>query len=174
MGLERIGLVQYLTNFAKNGYDTMEFVRDIYGVNALLDIGIVLKGHQTKLMHEIRKLQEDDDDDGTNEDEEGGDEGYAVTQTTMRQNGDGGDGKTAHKETESEDLYQYAAPSNTKGAVPYNVPYNKNDDDIVDVIDRRPTLNGIEQKYENDDDDEDEDAIYKKGANKTKGSKNDT
>ena len=58
--LELLGLSQYLANFISNGYETLEFVKDIHDENDLLEIAISAEEHQKKLMMEIRLLQNDE------------------------------------------------------------------------------------------------------------------
>ena len=54
--LNDIGFGQYYNNFAQNGFDNLDFVKQIQNVNTLKDIGIDLKGHQLKLLNEIENL----------------------------------------------------------------------------------------------------------------------
>eukprot|EP01083_Nonionella_stella_P126902 384366_1 len=54
--LQSIGLEQYLTLFIQNGYDSLDFIKEISDVNQLSEIGVHLKGHQTKLMTQIQRL----------------------------------------------------------------------------------------------------------------------
>eukprot|EP01084_Bolivina_argentea_P058568 106950_1 len=51
-----IGLPQYLEYFVSNGYESMEFVKEIVTEEQLYDIGIVKKDHQVKILAEIKRL----------------------------------------------------------------------------------------------------------------------
>eukprot|EP01084_Bolivina_argentea_P067278 122546_1 len=55
--LSEVGFPEYYDAFVSNGYDAMDVIMAIENKNDLNEIGIVLKGHQTKLLFEIRKLQ---------------------------------------------------------------------------------------------------------------------
>eukprot|EP01083_Nonionella_stella_P055998 147663_1 len=54
--LKSLSLSQYADTFAVNGYETMDFVKEINDVQQLEDIGIVLKGHQVKIINAIKRL----------------------------------------------------------------------------------------------------------------------
>eukprot|EP01083_Nonionella_stella_P180308 642585_1 len=54
----KVKLPQYVSNFADNGYDSMEFVCDISTVDQLIEIGVTLRGHQTRIFAELKKLKE--------------------------------------------------------------------------------------------------------------------
>ena len=58
---DTVKLPQYIDNFLQNGYDSFDIIKEM-DVNQLIDIDIVLKGHQFKLQHEILKLRENNDD----------------------------------------------------------------------------------------------------------------
>ena len=55
-----IKLPQYYDYFVSNGYESLEFIKDIKSVDKLICIGIELKGHQTRLMAGIDRLRGDD------------------------------------------------------------------------------------------------------------------
>eukprot|EP01083_Nonionella_stella_P058502 153178_1 len=52
-----VKLPQYVPNFTDNGYETMQFVCDISSVDELIDIGITLRGHQTRILAELKKFK---------------------------------------------------------------------------------------------------------------------
>ena len=58
--LQSIGLVQYLKNFQLNGYDSLEFVKEIHNLSELIDIEIIDEHDQFKLLNEIVKLRNHD------------------------------------------------------------------------------------------------------------------
>ena len=60
--LDGIHLSQYLDHFTQNGYESLEFIREIDNKSQLEEIGILLTGHKTKLMVAIRKLKPKSDD----------------------------------------------------------------------------------------------------------------
>ena len=51
-----VELPQYYDNFGNFGYESLRFIKEISKKEQLEDIGVVIKGHQTKLMAEIAKL----------------------------------------------------------------------------------------------------------------------
>eukprot|EP01083_Nonionella_stella_P116275 345365_1 len=51
-----VHLPQYCDSFVQNGYHDMEFVRDIQNKSDLEDIGITKKGHQTRIIAQIKFL----------------------------------------------------------------------------------------------------------------------
>lgn len=51
-----VELPQYYDNFINYGYESLRFIKEISTKEQLEDIGVVIKGHQTKLMAEIAKL----------------------------------------------------------------------------------------------------------------------
>ena len=67
--VEKVELAQYYDAFFNNGYTSLHIIKSISNKQDLIEIGITLKGHQTKIMSEIKKLNEqnnDDDSDGSN------------------------------------------------------------------------------------------------------------
>eukprot|EP01084_Bolivina_argentea_P179198 309666_1 len=52
-----VGLPKYHDAFISNGYESLEFIKEIKNKAELDEIGIKLKGHQTKIMSEINKLK---------------------------------------------------------------------------------------------------------------------
>eukprot|EP01084_Bolivina_argentea_P139236 244949_1 len=56
-----VGLEQYYDIFIKNGYESLEFIKNIESKGELWDIGIKLKGHQTHILAEIKKLNSEND-----------------------------------------------------------------------------------------------------------------
>ena len=50
---------EYFRTFISNGYQSLDFVKEIKTVRDLEDIGVCLKGHQTAILAAIRKLQSD-------------------------------------------------------------------------------------------------------------------
>lgn len=61
--LNNAGFDQYYNNFAQNGFDNLDFIKQIQNVDTLKDIGIELKGHQLKLLSEIEKLTSTNDNE---------------------------------------------------------------------------------------------------------------
>eukprot|EP01084_Bolivina_argentea_P193046 331272_1 len=55
--LESIGMVQYYESFITNNYESKEDIIKIKTKQQLQNIGISLKGHQTKMLADIRRLQ---------------------------------------------------------------------------------------------------------------------
>eukprot|EP01084_Bolivina_argentea_P059818 109275_1 len=53
----------YYSNFVDNGYEQLEFVKEIKNDKQLSDIDIKLKGHQGKILSEIKKLQKQFEND---------------------------------------------------------------------------------------------------------------
>eukprot|EP01083_Nonionella_stella_P300274 1024163_1 len=58
--LESIGLAQYDEMFRSNGYESLDLMMVMENKQDLEDIGIVLKGHQKKILFELSKLKSDD------------------------------------------------------------------------------------------------------------------
>ena len=58
-----VHLPQYYELLVMNGYESLDFVKEIKDRDELSTIGIILKGHQTKFLAAIRKLQLIDDDE---------------------------------------------------------------------------------------------------------------
>ena len=54
---KEVELPQYFDNFGSFGYESLSFVKAIKQKAELEEIGIIAKGHQTKLMSEIEKLE---------------------------------------------------------------------------------------------------------------------
>eukprot|EP01084_Bolivina_argentea_P113310 201975_1 len=54
--LSLIKLPQYFDAFISNGYESLNFIKEISNKTELFEIGVELKGHQTKLLAEIKKL----------------------------------------------------------------------------------------------------------------------
>eukprot|EP01083_Nonionella_stella_P071847 193254_1 len=54
--LEKLGVSQYVNNFAVNGYETLNFVKEINDAKQLEDIDVVLKGHQIKILNAVKQL----------------------------------------------------------------------------------------------------------------------
>eukprot|EP01083_Nonionella_stella_P180633 644594_1 len=52
-----VGFPQYVDNFVLNGYDSFQIVMDIEDTQALVDIGITLKGHQQRIIKQISLLR---------------------------------------------------------------------------------------------------------------------
>ena len=51
-----VSLPQYYETFIVNGYDTLEKIKLIENKKELQRMGIVLKGHQTKIMADVNRL----------------------------------------------------------------------------------------------------------------------
>ena len=49
---------KYYDAFVTNGYQSLDFIKEIEGKSDLADIGITLKGHQVKIFSQIKKLKE--------------------------------------------------------------------------------------------------------------------
>ena len=54
--LNSFGLGQYHNNFSQNGYDTIEFIKDIFEHDQLIEIGIKSEQDRNKILLEIAKL----------------------------------------------------------------------------------------------------------------------
>ena len=54
----KVGLVQYFENFIKEGYETMDIIREITMESELDDIGIISEVDQHRIMTEIKKLSD--------------------------------------------------------------------------------------------------------------------
>ena len=52
-----VNLEQYTDNFIQNGYESLAFIQDIGNVDQLSDIGIKKRGHQTRILAQIRRLR---------------------------------------------------------------------------------------------------------------------
>eukprot|EP01084_Bolivina_argentea_P177889 307607_1 len=52
-----VKLPQYVSNFADNGYETVQSVCDISTVENLAEIGVTLVGHQTRILAQVKKLK---------------------------------------------------------------------------------------------------------------------
>ena len=60
--LQSIGFAQYLKNFQLNGYDSLDFIKEIYNVSELIDIDITDEQDKLKLLNEIVELRVHDFD----------------------------------------------------------------------------------------------------------------
>merc|ERR1712228_470805 len=49
---------KYFQAFVVNGYQSLDFIKEIEKKSDLTDIGITLKGHQLKILVEIKKLKQ--------------------------------------------------------------------------------------------------------------------
>eukprot|EP01084_Bolivina_argentea_P266394 451823_1 len=58
-----MGLSQYLSNFISNGYETLEFIKEIDKNEELIEIGVEKLGHQKKLRAEIKRLNNEQTND---------------------------------------------------------------------------------------------------------------
>merc|ERR1711920_114707 len=47
----------YITLFIKNGYDSMKAIQSIQSKQELQEIGVMILGHRSLMMNEIKKLQ---------------------------------------------------------------------------------------------------------------------
>ena len=56
--LREVGFEGYYDNFELNGYQSLEFVKEIKGRIELKEIGIDNDGHQMRMLEEIRKLKD--------------------------------------------------------------------------------------------------------------------
>merc|ERR1711933_538432 len=54
------GMDQYFDDFVKNGYDSLDIIKEITDKSELEDIGIVSNDHQTKIMTQIAFLGDKD------------------------------------------------------------------------------------------------------------------
>jgi len=54
---DTVGLPQYADHFICNGYDSFDFVMDLTDNAELAEIGIILKGHQSRLLKQIALLR---------------------------------------------------------------------------------------------------------------------
>ena len=55
--LEEIGMSKYYNNFVDNGYQSLDFVKQIHDITELQDIGINNENDQTCFMHKIKELR---------------------------------------------------------------------------------------------------------------------
>ncbi len=55
-----VSFSQYYDLFRLNGYESLDIIQEIQTKQELIEIGIKLKGHQTKLLAEIQKLKQRD------------------------------------------------------------------------------------------------------------------
>eukprot|EP01083_Nonionella_stella_P257384 881079_1 len=55
--LDSIGFGSYVDLFTKNGFDSLEMVKEIKSKHDLNDIGVTIKAHQLKFMNHIQKLK---------------------------------------------------------------------------------------------------------------------
>eukprot|EP01083_Nonionella_stella_P318618 1165580_1 len=72
-----VGFPQYVDNFVLNGYDSFQIVMDIEDTQALVDIGITLKGHQQRIIKQISLLS------GKMKQDEGEKEGVATVKASV-------------------------------------------------------------------------------------------
>eukprot|EP01083_Nonionella_stella_P059270 155067_1 len=54
-----VKLPQYVSAFVKHGYDNMRVIRAIQTKGEVRELGVKIKGHQTLILHEIKKLRND-------------------------------------------------------------------------------------------------------------------
>eukprot|EP01084_Bolivina_argentea_P109464 195669_1 len=73
----KVCLIKYFNNFVDNGYDSMDFIKAISDRQQLEEIGIIIPGHKTKILTEIKKLANNMSgilDENTQQQHEGRDE----------------------------------------------------------------------------------------------------
>jgi len=63
---EEVRLPQYFDVFVSNGYETLGIIKEIVDENDLVEIGIMLKGHQKKILLEVQRLNGQRDQSGAN------------------------------------------------------------------------------------------------------------
>ncbi len=56
----QVSLPQYYDNFVQNGYSSLTIIKCIESKDELTEIGVKMRGHQSKIMSEINKLKHAD------------------------------------------------------------------------------------------------------------------
>ena len=54
---ETVGLYRYYSCFVENGYESLDFIKEISNNEELVAVGITIKDHQIKLMRHINSLK---------------------------------------------------------------------------------------------------------------------
>ena len=84
--IETVRLPQYYENFIQNGFESLFIIKDINDRDILKEIGIILAGHQLKIITETAKLRENykyqTETEGTGDDNKGEQEGTNINSTT--------------------------------------------------------------------------------------------